>query len=171
MAAITKMKQTIFILISILTTGCFQNEYKNVGDIPFDKKIDNINFKICDENNIKQYYVRKSSDTPPSYKGEKRGMEKAILNKYSFPKTEKENGYVTIRFIVNCDGKAGRFRLEEMDFTYQPKKFDNKISSQLFEIVKNLDEWIPRKDENTQYDFYQYLTFKIENGQIVKILP
>ena len=165
------MKRTIFIIVSILITSCSQNEYKNVGDIPFDKKIDDINFKICDESNIKQYYVRKSSDTPPNYKDEKRGLEKAILNKYNFPKTEKENGYVTIRFIVNCNGKTGRFRIEEMNFTYQSKKFDSKISSQLFEIVRNLNEWVPRKDKNTEYDFYQYLTFKIENGQIIKVLP
>ena len=165
------MKEKILLIILILTVSCSQNDYKNVGDIPFDKEMDDENFQLCNERNIKQYYVRKSSDIPPSYKGEKRGLEKAILSKYSFPQSEKENGYVTIRFIVNCNGETGRFRIEEMDFTYKTKNFDTKISNQLFEIVENLNEWIPRKDKNTTYDFYQYLTFKIEKGQIVKILP
>ena len=61
--------------------------------------------------------------------------------------------------------------MEEMDFTYKIKKFDNKITSQLLDIVKNLNEWVPRKDKNTSYDFYKYLTFKMKNGQIVKIQP
>lgn len=58
-----------------------------------------------------------------------------------------------------------------MNFAYKPFKFDPKISEQLTEIVKGLNGWIPRKGRSRNYDFYQYLTFKIENGQIVKILP
>lgn len=165
------MKEKILLLILILMISCTQNEYKDVGDIPFDEEMDDDNFQICDESNIKQYYVRKSSDIPPSYKGEKRGLERAIISQYNFPQSEQEDGYITIRFIVNCNGETGRFRIEEMDFAYKTKKFDPKISTQLLKVVKSLKEWIPRKGKNTAYDFYQYLTFKIENGQIVKILP
>jgi len=165
------MKQTILIIISILVVSCSQEEYKDVGDISFDEQIDDVNFKLCNESKIKQYYVRRSSDTPPSYKGEKRGLEKAILSSYDFPQSEKENGYVTIRFIVNCEGKTGRFRLEEMNFDYEPQKFDEEITNQLLEIVKDLSDWIPRKSSGENLDFYQYLTFKIEKGQLTKILP
>ena len=165
------MKQKIIIILSIFVISCSQEEYKNVGDIPFNKELDDESFNICNETNINQYYVRYSSDTPPSYKGEKRGLEKAIFSKYSFPQSEKENGYVTIRFIVNCEGETGRFRIEEMDFAYKPQKLDEKITSQLLEIVKNLNDWIPRKSNGESLDFYQYLTFKIKKGQIIKILP
>ena len=154
-----------------MIVSCFQEDYRNVGDIAYNKEIDDENFKICNEGSIKQYYVRRSSDTPPNYKGEKRGLEKAIFDEYRFVKSEKENGYVTIRFIVNCEGRTGRFRIKEMDFAYNPHKFDDKITSQLLEIVKKLNGWIPRKSNGENIDFYQYLTFKIENGQIVKILP
>jgi hypothetical protein len=170
------MKQTIFILLTIFVFSCapvgHENVSKNdVGDIPFDKILDDENFKTCNETNINQYYVRYSADTRPGYQGEKKGLDKAILSKYSFQQSEQENGYVTIRFIVNCKGETGRFRIEEMDFAYKPRKFDSKISHQLLEIVKNLKEWIPRKSNGESLDFYQYLTFKIEKGQIVKILP
>lgn len=167
-----KIIRNTFIIILILVLGCSQNNsFKNVGDIPFDETVDDKQFKICNENNIKQYYVRKSSDEPPSYKGEKRGLENAILSKYEFPLSEKENGYLTIRFIVNCRGETGRFRMEEMDFDYQPIRFDEGIKKQLLEIVKNLNEWIIRKDKKNVYDFYKYISFKIKDGQIVKILP
>lgn len=169
---IGEMKKIIPIIITILIiSSCFQDDYKDVGDIPFNTEMDDENFNICNEGNIKQYYVRRSSDTPPSYKGEKRGLEKAVFSKYRFLESEKENGYVTIRFIVNCEGKTGRFRMEEMDFAYKPQKFDVKITSQLLEIVKKLNGWTPRKRNGNNLDFYQYLTFRIEKGQITKILP
>lgn len=160
----------LFLLLFI--AGCFEDtSYKNVGDIPFDPSIDDPDFEICSENLIKQYYVRYSADDPPRYKGEKITMENTIRKKYSFPDTAAENGFLTIRFIVNCKGKSGRFRIEEMDSNYQPKKFDPKISTQLLAITKALDGWIPRRRSTRYYDFYQYLTFKINRGQIIEILP
>jgi hypothetical protein len=155
----------------MLIISCSRNEFKNVGDIPFDSEIDDNNFELCDEDNIKQYYVRNSSDTPPNYQGEKRGLENTILEKYSFPKSERENGYVTIRFFVNCKGLVGRLRIEEMSFAYEKRSFDKKLTNQLLRIVQNLNHWAPRKDGSTSYDFYQYITFKLDNGQISKILP
>ena len=165
------MKKLLLILTTISIIGCSQDDYKNVGDIPFNKELDNENFKICNESNIKQYYVRRSSDSPPTYLGEKRALENIIFSKYRFPQSANENGYITIRFIVNCNGETGRFRIEEMDLSYKSKKFDNNITDQLLEIVKNLKDWVPRKRNGKNLDFYQYLTFKMEKGQIVKILP
>lgn len=165
------MKKITFLIFMILLSCSKEEEKRNVGDISFDKNIDDVGFKVCDEKRIKQYYVRYSSDTAPSYKGEKRNLINTILSNYNFQKSENENGYLTIRFIVNCKGKTGRFRIEEMDFDYKSKKFDSKIKNQLLAIVKNLDGWIPRKKNNQNLDYYQYLTFKIENGQIIKILP
>ena len=165
------MKQTIFIVLSIFAISCSQDGYKNVGDIPFNRELDDEKFYICDETNINQYYVRYSTDIPPSYEGEKRGLESIILSEYNFLQSENENGYVTIRFIVNCEGETGRFRIEEMNFAFKPHKLDKGITSQLLDIVKNLTDWIPRKRNGENLDFYQYLTFRIEKGQVVKILP
>lgn len=165
------MKEKVLLMFLILTMSCSQNDYKNIGSIPFDKERDDANFQICNEKNIKQYYVRSSHDIPANFKGEKRALEQAILSKYRFPESEKEDGYLTIRFIVNCKGATGRFRIKEMGFDYKTKKFDPKIVNQLLEIVKSLEDWIPRKGKIVVYDFYQYLTFRIENGQIVEILP
>ena len=165
------MKQITLLILICFALGCSEENRKHVGDIPFDSTIDDGNFKACNESNIRQYYVRYSSDTPPTYQGEKRALEQFILKHYDFPITGTENGYVTIRFIVNCKGETGRFRIEKMDFNYQPNSFDNAITDQLLNIVKDLEDWIPRKRRDQNLDFYQYLTFKIEKGQITKILP
>lgn len=166
------MKSKIPILFLLLFIGCSNdNNFQNVGDIPFDDSIDDPNFELCNEKRIKQYYVRRSSDQPPGYKGEKSALEKIILNAYKYPVTSKVDGYITIRFIVNCKGVAGRFRVEEMNLDYKAIKFEEKISTQLLDIVRKLDQWIPRKQNGKSLDFYQYLSFKISNGQIVKIHP
>lgn len=163
--------KNIVCLLALFICGCYSEKHQDVGDIKFDANIDQTEFHVCDENLIKQYYIRHSTDTAPSYPGEKRGLENDVLGMYSYPISASENGYITIRFVVNCRGEAGRFRKEEMDFSYEPKTFDPKLSKQLLEIVKNLKTWTPRKRNNKAYDFYQYLTFKIEAGQITKILP
>jgi len=167
----SKIKRHTTLALLTFLIACQTDNYKSVGDIPHDNSLDETEFKVCNENRIKQYYVRRSSDTAPSYKGEKGGMENEILSKYTNPENSSESGYLTIRFLVNCKGEAGRFRMEEMDFNYKSKKFDKNISNQLLNIVKDLDGWIPRHRGETTYDYYQYLTFKIEQGQITKILP
>lgn len=166
------MKQIALFLVFLFILSCSnENSYKDVGDIAFDQAMDDENFKLCNERNIKQYYVRWSSDVPAGYKGEKRTFEEIIWKKYEYPVSKEQNGYVTIRFIVNCEGKSGRFRIEAMDFDYQPFQFDAKITEQLLEAVKGLNDWIPVRRKEKSYDFYQYLTFKIKDGQIIKVLP
>lgn len=165
------MKRTLYLLIIVLIVACRSESYKDVGDIPYDRTKDDPSYELCDENLIKQYYIRHSKDLAPSYAGEKSGLERVIYDSYSHPQDHNQNGYITIRFIVNCKGKPGRFRIEEMDVDFQPYAFPKSISTQVLNIVRSLDQWTPRKRKEKAYDFYQYLTFKIESGQITKILP
>lgn len=165
------MKKIIYLAAFLIVVSCQSEKYNDVGDIPFNAVLDDPNFEICNENLIKQYYIRRSRDTAPGFNGEKRALENEIFNKYSFPKKLNQNGYITVRFIINCHGQSGRFRMEEMDFEFNSKKFDTKLSLQILEIVKKLNKWSPRKRGEKMYDSYQYLTFKIESGQILKILP
>ncbi len=166
-----KTVQLLFISFMMMFPGCQSQNPQDVGDISFDVQKDDPNFELCNEEIIKQYYIRNSKDTAPSYEGEKRGLENEIFGKYSFPNEPDQNGYITIRFIVNCNGETGRFRMEEMDNRYQPINFDTELSTQILDIVKSLRKWSPRSRGELKYDYYQYLTFKIESGQIVKLLP
>ena len=63
-----------------------------------------------------------------------------------------------------------------MDEKYQEKVFDKLITNQLLLISKSLKGWIPKNftsktNEVFNYDYYQYLIFKIKDGQITEILP
>lgn len=167
------MKRILPILLVPVLLAVFwkSDDYKDVGDIPFDERIDDSAFHICNENHIKQYYVRRSADVPATYVGEKRALERPFYQQFEPVNKAPFTGYVSIRFIVNCKGEAGRFRVEQMDNDYQQLPTTKSITSQLISIIKGLDGWVPRKHNGEYIDFYQYLTFKFKNGEIVKILP
>ncbi|MEQ9164885.1 MAG: hypothetical protein RLO12_01400 [Fulvivirga sp.] len=140
---------------------------RHVGDILFDPKIDTTDFQPCHEDLTFQYYNFSSAI---QYDGEKAKVLREFDRQFQAV-DEYENGYVTIRFIVNCDGKTGWYRIVTMDLDYNEKNLSKELTNQLLEITKSLDGWKPGDFDGKNYDYYQYLTFKITNGDIERIMP
>lgn len=105
------------------------------------------------------------------YRGEKLAIIETFKAKYKPVGINNETGLVRIRFIVNCKGETGRYRTIGMNTLYQKKEFDSRIIDQLLNITKNLSGWKVFSDNSKSYDYYQYLIFKIEDGNIKEILP
>ncbi len=150
----------------------FKTEYppRHVGDIAFDPEIDNPDFELCNEEKAYQYF---NIGQGLLYKGEQIALKKEFLEKYNSKIAKKESGMIRIRFIVNCEGETDRFRVLGSDENYREKEFDKSITNQLVQITKELKNWNGLFNPETQegWDYYQYLIFKIKDGQIVKILP
>jgi len=166
---------TFLFCLSLLIGACHtsQSAYKpsgyppNVGDILPDRALDDLGFTVCREKYITQYYSISSGFT-----GEKPALEAYFRSKFiPNKKNTGENGYITIRFVVNCQGKTGRFRMQEIGPDYRPKKFPSALSSHLLELTKNLQGWLPGQQRGIQLDYYQYLTFTIVNGELTQITP
>ncbi len=139
----------------------------HVGDIAPDPALDDPSFVVCRENHTPQYYSVKSG-----YQGEKPALEAYFREKFIKNKAHaSESGYITIRFVVNCRGQTGRFRVQEIGLDYLPKKFPSALTSRLLELTKQLDGWLPGQYNSLQVDYYQYLTFTIANGDISQIMP
>jgi len=160
-------------LLLVVYSSCQKSKaqksvYPNhVGDIAFDEKTDDPNFKICLNGRIPQYYEFGKS---LQYRGEKPAIDKhfEILK---LNETTVESGYITIRFIVNCEGKTGRYRIEEMNNDYQPMSFDKKLVEKILTLTKELSGWIVGGNPEQPVDYYQYLTFKIEGGKLIEMMP
>jgi hypothetical protein len=174
MLTVNAMRLSYWILIFTFTSclqSCEQNKsnyLRHVGDIEFDSKIDNPNFKCChDEDRIKQYF---NFGKGLQYKGEKYAIVQIFKDNYK-PVAINERGLIRIRFIVNCKGESGRFRIDAMDVNYNPSSFDERISDQILRITRGLDAWLPLSTKQGPQDYYQYLIFNIENGDIKEILP
>jgi hypothetical protein len=144
-----------------------KSEYPNyVGDIEFNSEIDNKDFELCNSKHIYQYF---NIGDGLIYEGEKLAIEKEFTEKYKSEIIKNETGLIRINFVVNCKGKTDRFRLISMAENYKEKIFVKSITEQLMSITKNLKGWEGKKYK--EIDYYQYLIFKIENGQLKQILP
>ena len=96
------------------------------------------------------------------YEGEKGNF----INKFSenyIPIEINQSGWIRIRFIVNCEGKTGIFRIIESNENYQVQNFDERITNQLLKITKSLVGWKVQYIKDKPHDYYQYLIFKIHN--------
>lgn len=168
----------VFSLAILVTTfvSCAQpaktnveQEYpRQVADIAFDPNLDDPSFKVCDVNSAQQYY---NFGRGLLFKGEKAQLNKYFMTNFKPQEDETQTGFITIRFIVNCEGKTGWFRIQGMDYEYLPKEFDSDLTLQLLGLTKKLEGWIAGEHNGKFYDFYQYLTFKIESGKLIEIMP
>ncbi len=163
----------LMITFLILIHSCNQAQNNNeqayaghVGSIQLDPSLDDSGFAICDERWIFEYY---NFSKGLQFEGEKIKIIEHFRAKYK-PATQ-ENGYFTVRFVVNCKRETGRFRTESMGFDYQPIRFEDRTTDQLLTLTKELKGWRVGIYQGKEQDYYQYLTFKIEEGNLTEILP
>lgn len=123
-------------------------------------------FSACNEDYILQYYNPEYAQ----YSKRKNGLRNFILSNYQ-NKNYTDSGYLNIRFVINCNGEAGRYVIHENDLNLQPKAFNKDLKEQLFQLTTQLKEWTPNFIRGNFYDTYMYISYRIENGNITEILP
>ena len=176
------MKKAIQHLVTFQIIACFSLFYAcseqtvpaidppywdSVGDTRHNAATDDPTFALCnDESATIQYF---NVGNPPHYEGGKAAVKQAFEG--FKPVDDSTSGWVRIRFIVNCEGKTGRFRIQSADPDYKPIEVDKKIADQLLETSKNMSGWQAVSAEGQSFDYYQYLVFKMKNGDIETILP
>lgn len=150
---------TILILISIDVAA------QNIGDISFDAKTDDPNFTVCNPSRVLQTYELKTKmdETPLAVQREFRAK--------FVPKDEwkYESGIIRIRFLVNCSGKADRFRLLELDFDIHQKQFSESLRAHVVQVAKSM-QWPTRRAWNQTVDYYHYFSIKIVDGQLADVI-
>lgn len=165
------MKKILIISLIILVSCSNDREESDylrwVGDSSYDPEKDG-DFQICgNENFVLQYF---HLDNGIQYQGEKIELERLFNENYQAVQVN-QSGWIRIRFIVNCQGMAGRFRIIGADVDYQELVFDERITDQLLAITKSLEDWVIQSKDGQPRDYYQYLIFKIYRGELVELLP
>ncbi|MEM0993429.1 MAG: hypothetical protein AAF847_10080 [Bacteroidota bacterium] len=139
---------------------------QSADEILYDSTIDDPDYRVCG-NYIYQYF---NDGGGLIYEGEKHALIETFEDQYVPPENAQDSGLVRIRFVVNCQGKSGRFRILTGN-NYQAANLSTSITDQLLSITKMLDGWKVKQLNGKTIDYYQYLIFKIEAGKIVEILP
>ncbi len=149
--------------------GKKQKYLRWIGDIEQNDQVDELDFKVCNgDDKILQYF---NLGEGPIYKGEKSRILNAFKTKYEPITGNNQNGLIRIRFIINCEGKAGRFRVLQSDYNYQQIEFDKRIVAQLLDLTKGIENWEVLYRSEIPVDYYMYLIFKISDGQLTEFLP
>lgn len=85
---------------------------------------------------------------------------------------ENNSGIVTIQFVVNCEGKTGRFVTQSCDLNYSENQVNPLIVEHLLKLTMALNSWVVAKDEmKTKVNSHTFLSFRLVNGKITEILP
>lgn len=118
-------------------------------------------YKMCFEKRPHEYY----NYTPDiSYLHGNNALLKR-LNKNA-PLT-KGNGYITIHFAINCEGKVGRFGLEQIDENYKPASYNPLLIKHLINEISKITEWVIPTNLNN--DVHRFYMFKIIDGKITEV--
>ncbi|CAA0230688.1 conserved hypothetical protein [Tenacibaculum maritimum] len=145
------MRKLISFLVCICFFGCNEN---------IDK------FELCFSKKYPYYH--------PSleYKGGFHEIKKHFYNNYKKIKGSNNIGIVRIQFNINCKGESGNFSHETYNLSYEKTEINTQIVSQLLNLTKTLNGWIPAYNDNGEnVDSYKFLAFKINNGNLTDILP
>ena len=160
-----------FALVSCQTEKAAKKNPNTVGDIEFDEKLDDAGFKKCGSEKWGRFSFQYYQGTKEyGYKGEKIAIVEK-LKKENIYSEKKIDGYITVRFLVNCEGKTGLFRLQHMSPDLKESVLDEELENKLLQFTKSLDGWMPKEIKGLKVDYYQYLTYKIENGKVSEVLP
>jgi hypothetical protein len=158
---------SLFLALLFLLVSCnksetkYNQDYKNqIGDTLFNSSLDDSSFKFCDSTNVlhKRAYV--------SYQGGMKALEEEFLNQFNFK--SNFSGYFVVRFVVNCNNKAGRFRMEILDSNFQLTMCSDGLKKHILTIVKELKNWKHAIYKGKDYDCYRFLTLKLKNGKLIK---
>src|SRR5688572_11967785 len=170
-----KLRFSILLIILVIRLKTFSqntvpqhlNVKEKIGWIPFDKSLDNSNFKVCDELNIEEYY-----QVNPSYGEGMPSIRKYIsAHKQLLEALCEKDGYVIVRFVINCQGQTDRYRTKFMSLNYTDENTVNaELQKKIIQLTRNMGNWNPGKYDGKTYDCYQHLKFLFKNSQLVDVL-
>ena len=167
----------IILLVGVLTAFFHyqhQGEYQvdsekytyNVGYIDPSNVIQpNEGFELCGNGRLIGYY---HSAAPKIYKGTKLRFRKHLLSSFD-NKGFTDSGMLNLRFHVNCNGQVGNLEINELNSDFAKSSLTQELVDQVVEFISQPANWEAFAGED--YNYYMYLNFKIEDGDITEIIP
>ncbi|MCB0663673.1 MAG: hypothetical protein KDC24_13085 [Saprospiraceae bacterium] len=151
--------------------GRSQHGIHRIGYIDFDNTLDKDQpFNLCGEQkDIADYYNGQLDRA--RFKGGKRVTWQYVQERLDPELLGEASGYLTLRFVINCEGQAGRFTTDEADLDFQPKKFKSALINHFYNILQSNKDWKACIIKGEARDAYTYISFKLKDGELVEILP
>ena len=142
---------------------------KYIGYIDQEKALLNHKYELCGDAYIQRTYNGAALE---GYFINKKHFRDQ-LNKQFSASQYQDSGYLNFRFLVNCEGNAGWFEVVEMNLDLEEQKLNSELVDELLEFTSNSEHWniLRYPKDNTPYNYYMYISYRIENGKVTEILP
>lgn len=138
---------------------------QDVGFIPYRPSIDSPEFQLCDSTLIL------SGRNQIQYEGGRNELEAEIRRNFVESEDyESYDGYIVVRFLVNCEGARDRYRSQALALDFSPQKAPAKLVHHLSDIIKSLTKWEIQSGQGRYMDYSKYINLKMDNGKIKHVL-
>ncbi len=167
----------LYVFQSLMYLGCVSNEQAigSENDLPpishdlsytsFDAKLDDPNYAICDSTAFL------SGRNRVWYEGGNNQFRKDLKASYkNSPAYATFDGFVVIRFLVNCEGKTGRYRAEALNLDFTPGSAPEGLLEYAVDLVKRLDNWTKSTSSESFTEYSKFINLKIRQGEIEHVL-
>lgn len=174
---ITFVSLGIIIVIFVTTGSYFYYQYYGKYPINNQKYPHNIGYLSYDNQDFSESFERCSDKVPIGYYSSAHNsfrINKGVFRKFILQNFKNQNytdsGYLNLRFLINCKGEIGDMEINELDDDFRPTKLNTNLINHLIHLSIQKDNWKVPSSKVTR-DSYMYLIYKLENGEIVEILP
>jgi hypothetical protein len=140
---------------------------RDIGYIDHENTEFSEEFQLCNPSDYPNGYYHSARDI---FNGGKYQFRKTISEKYT-NNGYTDSGFLNLRFLLNCKGEIGNVEINELNTDYEKTDLNDELVSQLVTLSIAKQNWIPKEIEGKTYDSYMYLIFKIEDGEVLEILP
>lgn len=145
------------------------NKYPHyIGFINQETALLNNKDQLCNATNI---YGTHHGLPKMCFKLSKKHFRETIKSTYK-NRNYTDSGYLNFRFLVNCEGIAGWFEIIKMNLNLEASKLNDDMVNQLLDITSKYNGWSSLKNSNGEpFDYYMYISYRIEHGEVTEILP
>jgi hypothetical protein len=163
-----KSKLNIWLAISLLvalslTIWLYTQLEKQVGDITYSTSANAGNSVPCNQDLIYQYYQINTD-----YIGGKRAIKRELAGVFPMNGLNK-SGLLTVRFVVNCQGKTGWYQAYMISPDLQEMDISATDLTHLYGAISELNHWLPGLAGEEPQDSYCQISFKLKKGEVLDI--
>jgi hypothetical protein len=157
-------------ILFLLLLGGYTVSYSQNIVLPYGEYMDTTvtNNPKCNDKYLIYYYhvnARYPAGTESLLLESKEFLSK-IGQKYS------GSGYITFRFMINCEGQMQRVRVMQVDDDYKSTRFDKRLVNTLNDYIHTLDRWEKGLSafKMDHVNYLAYLSFRIKNGEVINVI-
>ncbi|MGA9237654.1 hypothetical protein [Robiginitalea sp.] len=152
-----------FLIALTLTIWLNTQLEKQVGDIAYITSADPGNSEPCNQDFIYQYYQINTD-----YIGGKRAIKRELSGVFPMSGLNK-SGLLTVRFVVNCQGKTGWYHSKMISPDLEEMDISDTDFTHLYGAISELNHWLPGLAGEEPQDSYFQISFKLKKGEVLDI--